>query len=159
MHDLTREVEPFLLCGHRPAAGGGFWSAEEGRGEAADGPAAGGGPLSRDRPYLQPLTRARAGRGRSGGAAARTASGRAGRTSLTPGESPRLSPFLISAAGSDTFAEGRLGPGERKQLLSPRRLGAQGFVQKEASAASPQQPGSAAGPPWLARAAPSPTHR
>lgn len=32
MHDLTREVEPFPLCGHRPAAGGGFWSAEEGRG-------------------------------------------------------------------------------------------------------------------------------
>lgn len=75
MHDLTCEVEPFPLCGHR-ASGLAEASGARRRGEeAADGPVAGGGLPPRDRLYLQPLSRAqRAGRGRSGGAAARTAS-------------------------------------------------------------------------------------
>lgn len=120
--------------------------------EAADGPGAGGGLLPRDRLYLQPLTRARAGRGRSGRAAARAASGRTGRTSLSPWDGHKLSPLLISASGSDTVAEGRPGPGERTVSITTA-AGRTRLCAEEASAASPQQnpkcqPGSAAGPPW-----------
>lgn len=72
----------------------------------------------------------RAGGGRSGGAAARTASRPPGPASVSPWDAGK--PLLTSASGSHTFEEGRPRPGEKPEFPSPPWLEETRLCAKEA---------------------------